>query len=216
MCFSATASFLAAGITGAIGIMAIARTKEPRELPLAAMPIFFAIHQGIEGLLWLHLPISPMDAVSTLLTDMFLYLAGVFWPVYAPMTVLLVEPSPRRRVLIVLCVVAGVGVAGDLLWWILTSPHAAVIRDGHIVYATDPKHAVGLAYLIPTGLVFALSSHRALIALSALILMGSAVAFGFYWEAFVSVWCFFAALASGIILFHFLSAQRSRLQTISP
>jgi hypothetical protein len=40
-------------------------------------------------------------------------------------------------------------------------------------------------------------------ALGAIILIGSVVALAFYWEAFVSVWCFFAAAASGAILFRF-------------
>jgi hypothetical protein len=36
------------------------------------------------------------------------------------------------------------------------------------------------------------------------------VAYVLYWEAFVSVWCFFAAAASAVILWHFeLSRRRS-------
>ena len=53
MCFSATASFLAAGVTGAIEVVAIARTRRASEAPLAAAPLIFAAQQGIEGLLWL-------------------------------------------------------------------------------------------------------------------------------------------------------------------
>lgn len=217
MCFSAPASLLAAGITGVMGIAAIARAKDPRELPLAAMPVFFAIQQGIEGLLWLHLPVAPAAAVSTVLTYMFLIFAGVLWPIYAPTAVVLVEHDQRRRILLGFCVVAGIGVAGDLLWWILSTPHAALIRDGHIVYAPSPEHAHARiwAYLTPTGLALALSSHRTVIALGAVILVGSAVTYAFYWEAFISVCCFFAAAASGIILFHFEAARRQRLQTVT-
>jgi hypothetical protein len=60
MCFSAPASFITAGITGAIGVVALTRINEPRELPLAGTPLLFALQQGIEGLLWLKLPL-PMD-----------------------------------------------------------------------------------------------------------------------------------------------------------
>ena len=42
MCFSAVASFVAAGVTGGIGVVSLARVKEPRELPLAAAPIIFS------------------------------------------------------------------------------------------------------------------------------------------------------------------------------
>ena len=51
MCFSTTASFVTAGVAGAIGIVSLTRANEPRELPLAATPIFFALQQSIEGLL---------------------------------------------------------------------------------------------------------------------------------------------------------------------
>ena len=33
----------------------------------------------------------------------------------------------------------------------------------------------------------------------------------FYWEAFVSIWCFFAAAASVVILCHFEWERRQRL-----
>src|SRR5579863_7518144 len=110
MCFSATASFVAAGVIGGMGIAAVIRAKEPRELPLAVIPILFAVQQGIEGLLWLYLPTAPEDSTSTFLTYAFLLFAEVLWPVYAPMTAWIIEPEPRRRRLMVLCVVIGLGV----------------------------------------------------------------------------------------------------------
>jgi uncharacterized membrane protein len=56
------------------------------------------------------------------------------------------------------------------------------------------------------------SSRRAIIVLGAIILVGSVVAYAFYWEAFMSVWCFFAAAASVVILGHFEWARRRSLQ----
>jgi hypothetical protein len=197
-----------------MGIAAVIRAKEPRELPLAVIPTLFAVQQGIEGLLWLYLPTAPEDSTSTFLTYAFLLFAEVLWPVYAPMTAWIIEPEPRRRRLMALCVVVGLGVAGNLLWSILSIPHSASILDGHIVYAGAPRHldALSVAYLIATRVAPIASSHRTVRALGAIILIGSAVAFAFYWEAFVSVWCFFAAAASGAILFHFEVAHRRRLQ----
>ena len=49
MCFSATASFSAASITGVIGVATLRQVKHPRELLLAAMPLLFAVQQAIEG-----------------------------------------------------------------------------------------------------------------------------------------------------------------------
>ena len=214
MCFSAAASFVTAGVTGAIGISSLSRTNGPRELLLAATPIVFAIQQIVEGLLWLNLPLAPDGLISTGLTFLFLIFAEVFWPVYAPITVFLIEPSESRRRLMLVCLAVGVGVSAYMLWWIVTRPHGAVILDGHIVYVTEDRHSdvFALAYLSATTLPLMLSSQRTVIALGAIILVGSTIAYAFYWEAFVSVWCFFAAAASVVVLCHFEWSRRRRLR----
>jgi hypothetical protein len=198
MCFSAAASFGTAGVTGAIGIVSLTRAREPRELALAATPLFFALQQGLEGLLWLDLPIAPDGSMTTGLTFLFLFLAEVFWPVYAPIGVLLIEPDESRRRVMLLCLAAGMGVGAYLFWSLLTRSHSAAILDDHIVYVTQysQSYAVALAYLAATALPPLLSSRRVVTLLGAIVLVGSIVAYVLYWEAFVSVWCFFAAGAS--------------------
>ena len=215
MCFSATASFITAGVTGVIGVGSLTRVKNRCELPLAATPLFFAMQQSIEGLLWLTLPSAPEGSLSAGLTVLFLFFAEVFWPVYAPMAVLLIEPSDRRRRLMLLCLATGIGVGSYFLWSILTRPLSAAILDCHIVYVTEYgfSNVVIVAYLAATGLPLVLSSQRTVIALGAVILVGSTTAYVFYWEAFISVWCFFAAAASVVILGHFEWSRRQRLRT---
>ena len=215
MCFSAPASFVAAGLTGTIGIVTMTRINEPRQLALAATPLLFAIQQGIEGLLWLNLPLAPDGHLSTALTFSYLFFAEAFWPVFAPISVWLIEPSAHRRLLMVVCLGAGAGVGAYLLWWILGHPHLATIRDYHIVYGTGYRQpdAVGAAYLAATGLPLLLSSQRTVVVLGAIILAGLVVAYALYWEAFISVWCFFAAIASAAILYHFEWSRRSTLRS---
>jgi hypothetical protein len=217
MCFSATASFVTAGITGTIGIASLARVTQPRQLPLAATPILFALQQTFEGLLWLDLPLAPDGWTATILSLLFLLFAQVFWPVYAPCAVLLIEPNVRRRHLMWLCFAAGVCVGTWLLWSILSGSHGAVVLACHVVYVTGQRQPaeLGLAYMVATCLSPLLSSHRTVAILGAVVAIGSVVAWLFYAEAFVSVWCFFAATASVIILGHFERARRRRL-TASP
>jgi len=57
-----------------------------------------------------------------------------------------------------------------------------------------------------------LSSQRNVVVLGAIVVAGLIVAYAFYWEAFVSVWCFFAAAASAAIPCHFEWSRRSRRQ----
>jgi hypothetical protein len=51
--------------------------------------------------------------------------------------------------------------------------------------------------------------------LGLVVAIGSVVAWLFYAEAFVSVWCFFAATASVVILGHFEHLRRRRA-AVSP
>jgi len=217
MCFSATANFVTAGVTGIVGIVSLSRANERWEWPLAAAPLLFALQQSIEGLLWLTIPLAPDGSISAGLTLLFLFFAEAFWPVYAPIAVLLIEPNDRRRRLMFVCLAVGAGVSAYLLQGILSRSHGAAILDGHIVYLTEYRHsnAIGLAYLAAAGFPFLLSSQRTVVALGAIVLVGSTVAYVFYWEAFVSVWCFFAAAASTAVLCHFELSRRQRLKLAS-
>jgi len=156
MCFSATASFVTAGLTGVIGIVSVSRTTEPRDLPLAATPLLFAAQQCVEGLLWLNLPVAPDEAGAPGLTLLFSVFAQVFWPIWAPLAVLLIEPDQQRRRIMEICFAAGIGVGAWCLWSLLSYPHIAVILDDHVVYETGPRHspALAVAYLAATKELF--------------------------------------------------------------
>ena len=205
MCFSATASFVTVGTTTAVAIACLTKVRQWRELPLASLPLIFAGQQAVEGCLWLTLPVDPDGPVASLLTLLFLLYAKVFWPAIAPMTVLLVEPERRRRQLMAICAAVGASVAGYFLWSIYVQPHGAIIRGGHIVYTGEAPSsmAIGVLYLVATAVAPLLSSHRAVVLLGAIVLGGSIFAYFMYWEAFASVWCFFAAAGSVVILVHF-------------
>lgn len=214
MCFSATASFVTAAVTGGIGIAALTRLRDPREILLAATPLLFAAQQMIEGLLWLDLSAAHDTTTAGTLSWVFLLIAEVFWPVYAPLAVWLVEPERRRRWAMLACLAAGVAAGTYLRWWVLTRPHDAVLLDGHIVYVTAYRNSMAIAgsYFAATVLPLWLSSHRRLAVLGLVIFAGYITSYLFYWQAFVSVWCFFAAGASVLILWHLRQPRRARLQ----
>jgi len=210
MCFSAPASFLAAAVAGGAGAAAVTRIRTRSEIPLAAMPLVFAMQQTIEGFLWLTLPVAPDAPISSILTETFLLLALVFWPIYAPLSALAVEADAKRRRWITVCLAGGIAVAAYFLGSLGTEPRTATIDGAHIVYSADPAlpGVIRVLYPIATCFSLMLSSHRSIRLLGAVIFLGSVVAYWVYWNAFASVWCFFAAAASGLILFHFESARR--------
>lgn len=212
MCFSAAASFATAAATVIVGFAALHRAGAWRAWPLAAMPLIFAVQQALEGTLWLSLAGTSDGLLSGRLVAAFLFFATVLWPIYAPLSVWLIEADERRRRFMLAAVALGAGVSTHMAWALLTHPTTAVLHDNHIAYHPiyTPSLALGLAYLAATGAPLALSSYRAVALLGAVVLVGSAVAFLFYWESFVSVWCFFAAAASVVILGHFERARRLR------
>lgn len=212
MCFSATASFATVAITGIAGAAAVMRAGRREDLVLAATPLFFAAQQAIEGMLWLTLPVSAEGPVSARLTLAFLLFAKVFWPVYAPLAALFVEPEVVRRRMMAGCLAAGIVAAGYCLWSLAGHAYGARIVEGHIVYSGEPPvpFAVSLAYLVATGGAPAFSSHPAVKLFAAIVITGMLVSYFFYWEAFSSVWCFFAAAASAVIVFHFERARQMR------
>ena len=211
VCFSPVASFSTAAVTGAIGVVCLLRTTKARELPLAATPLVFGVQQAIEGALWLVLPTAPHGPAADALTLAFLVFALVFWPVYAPAACLWLEPKhPRRRVLLA-CLVIGMAVAAYLGWRAMAGPRDAIIAGRCIVYRMPGGHPLwlGAAYMTATTLPLIASSRRILHLLGAVTLVGSLVAYVFYWQAFLSVWCYFAAAGSTVILAHFEWARRT-------
>jgi hypothetical protein len=205
MCFSAEASFVSAAITGMIGLATIAQPRTLREVPIAAIPLLFSAQQAVEGTLWLTLPGAGEGLLSSLLTHVYLSFALAFWPVFAPLTAWLIEPQSDRRWAMAVCALVGVGVALYFVASVLMLPHTARIDGGHIVYtvgATAP-FSVGGLYLFATGIALALSSYRPVALMGAIVFLGSVASYVFYHHAFVSVWCFFAAASSVLLLVHF-------------
>ena len=93
MCFSATANFVGSGLLGAVGVVTLTKVKHRRELLFAALPTLFAIHQFIEGFVWLGLDgiLSPVVA-HDMGAAFMLYAQGLL-PFLLPLSVLLFEPS---------------------------------------------------------------------------------------------------------------------------
>ena len=204
MCFSATASFTAAAVVGSIGAVTLWKAVGRRDralLPIAAFPALFAIQQGVEGLLWLDLARSAPSACRPFLVHGFIGYAEVFWPTFAPLAALLIEPERLRRRLILVCLAIGVALSTYLLLKMAGNPYAASVGDGHIAYrngATYPRR-IEVPYVVATTLSLLLSSHRMVQIMATIILAGFAVAYVSFHASYISVWCFFAAAASVVV-----------------
>jgi hypothetical protein len=204
MCFSATASFSAAAVVGGIGVACLwqaAGRRDRRMLPFALLPVLFAAQQAVEGLLWLDLARPEAGPLRPVLVHAFLIYAEVFWPIYAPLTAFLIEPVVWRRRSILLCLAIGVVLAAYLLAMMIARPYAAAIADGHIAYRNYHQYPawIEVPYVAATTISLLLSSRRAVQLLAIVILAGFAVAFATFHDVYISVWCFFAGVASILV-----------------
>jgi hypothetical protein len=208
MCFSAEASLTAGMLLIGIGAASVVQAPDRRSLPFAAIPLLFGFQQIAEGGVWLSLA-APDEALQGCFATGYSLLALVLWPVFVPIAVYLIEPAGRRRDLIAACAVIGILLAAVLLGGMITLPVGAAIQGAHIHYSSqhfDMLFNAGLfvpaacAYVAATCLSLLLSGDRWINAIGATMAAAFAVSYLFYENWLVSVWCFFAAILSVLIL----------------
>ena len=210
MCFSATASFTAGTALIAVGAVTLHRSEGRNELPLAAVPLLFGLQQVSEGLLWVSLNngLAGLQSWSTYIFSLF---SHVLWPIFVPFAILLVEDVRWRRKAISVFLVLGLGVGLYLLYFLVRFPVTAHVHERSISYVSPHFYiAVVLAiYLLATCITGLFSSHKCIKIFGVLAFVLAIAAAVVSITTFVSVWCFFAAVLSLLILIHFLGPMQA-------
>jgi hypothetical protein len=205
MCFSATANFVGSTALGAVGVLTLTKVKHRRELLFAALPILFAVHQLIEGFVWLGLDgiLSPVVA-HNMGAAFMLYAQGLL-PFLLPLGVLLFEPDGKSRRRMLPFVVLGGTTALYILWALTAYPLQVYVNENSIVYINQATNnpTVALLYVIATCGSLFFSKVRAMVLFGAANLVILLVVLAFKSYAFTSLWCAYAAIASVIILAYF-------------
>lgn len=212
MCFSATASFTAGVALLGIGAVAAVRARRPAELPFALIPGLFGVQQLIEGGLWLTFTHNAPLA-NIVLTHAYSFFSHVLWPIYVPIAVLLLEPEEWRRKLLMAIAAAGAAVGLYLLYFLVTEPVVSEVVGSHISYQSPHFYtaAVMTLYVLATCVSSLVSSCGTIRWFGAVTFVALLAAYGFYAYWFISVWCFFAAVLSVIVLVHFRRREPRRL-----
>jgi hypothetical protein len=208
MCFSAPVSFGAAALLGVTGLASLTQVRKVTDLPLASVPLLFAAQQGIEGALWLTVPDGR--AHSALLANLFAAIALIVWPLLIPASIALVERDMARRLIMLMLLPASIGVAVYSAGTTLAHPYLAWPVGHTLTYVDNHPYSPSMMaiYLLCTCVPPLLSSSRALRLFGLIVTIGLAVAMFAFFESFVSVWCFFAALASLTVLAFFRARTR--------
>jgi hypothetical protein len=212
MCFSATANFVGSGVLGAVGVVTLSKVKHKRELLFAALPVLFAIHQFIEGFVWLGLDkiLSPMVA-HDMGAAFMLYAQGLL-PFLLPLSVYLFEPDKKSRARMLPFVALGLGTTLYILWALTAYPLQLYIRANSIVYINQATNntAVAVIYVIATCGSLFFSKIKMMVVFGAANLAILLVVMAFKRYAFTSLWCAYAAIASVIILAYFWKSIEER------
>lgn len=205
MCFSATASFTAGAALLVAGVVTTRFVRQPREMPYALIPVLFGIQQLIEGSLWLTFP-DKAPLLNTVLTYAFSIFSHVLWPIYIPIAVYFLEAVAWRRKALLVTAAGGAMVGLYLLHYLIRLPIVATAADGHIDYVSPHFYTqiVMALYVLGTCLSPLLSSHRWVRWFGAAAILSFIAAGAFYLTWFISVWCFFAAIMSVMVVMFFL------------
>ena len=212
MCFSATANFVGSGVLGAVGVVTLTKVRHRRELLFAALPTLFAVHQFIEGFVWLGLDGILSPAVTHDMGAAFMLYAQGLLPFLLPLSVLLFEADAKSRRRMLPFLVLGGGTALYILWALTAFPLQLYVRANSIVYINQATNntAVALLYVIATcgSLFFSKIKMMVMFGTANLAILLVVMAFKRY--AFTSLWCAYAAIASVIILVYFWKSMEER------
>ena len=212
MCFSAAANFVGSGALATVGVVTLTRVKHRRELLFASLPTLFAIHQFIEGFVWLGLDGILSSKVTHNMGAAFMLYAQGFLPFLLPLSVLLYEPDEKSRRRMLPFLVLGGLTAVYMLWALISYPLQIFVKGNSIVYINQGTNNTFIAvlYVIATcgSLFFSKVRDMVIFGLANLAILLVVMAVKRY--AFTSLWCAYAAIASVIILVLFWKSSGER------
>jgi hypothetical protein len=211
MCFSAEADFIGGAVVGTIGIATLREARDKRQLPLAALPIAFALHQVVEGVVWLDREGQVSRSTGQAAIYTYLVYAWALLPLLVPLSVLLVEPLRSRRRWMLGTMAIGAIVGGSLIGALMHEQVTARISGHTIVYGGAGAHGdlLTVLYVIATCGAFLLSSHHRIAVFGVLNLLAVLTLAWLKAEALTSVWCAWGAVASVMIYLHFSADRRA-------
>ena len=211
MCFSASASFVASALLIPTGIYCLtgAMTNDKADLLISTWPLFFGIQQAFEGLLWLGIASQELSLVN-IASLCFLVFSHFFWLFWVPFSAFSLETKKSLRIVLMIFTILGF-FYGAVLYFPLLLDNSWVritVVNSSIYYATKfifndlvPKNFSFVTYAIIILVPLLISSNQRVNFLGSLISLSVIITYIMFSHAFISVWCFFAAVVSLYLLY---------------
>jgi hypothetical protein len=218
MCFSATASFSAsvALVPVAFYCLKYASRLQKAYWLFALIPLFFAIQQFFEGLVWLAFETGD-GARAHLMALGFVFFSHLLWLIWIPLSCYAVESNALKRKFYLFLTALGT-VHGLLLYvplW-LHQEWLTVKIVGHSIHyqatllhdAFIPLLGMQILYALLVLVPLLTAGDRHIRLFGVFIVVSLALTSLYFNYALISVWCFFAAVLSIYILFMLLHKTR--------
>ncbi len=203
MCFSASASFTAGAVLTVAGVATTKEVHKPSQRLFASIPFLFAIQQFAEGFVWIAFTQPDTFISLQISTYAFLLFSDIVWPIMIPLSISLMEENRKRKTILRIVVALGALLALYYSCCLLIFPVNPQLVDCHINYdGTFPKMfeiPAFLIYVTVTIVPLFVSSINRIRWLGVCMFLACVVSVVFYIQVVTSVWCFFAAILSGMI-----------------
>ena len=209
MCFSIEADLIAGVVLLPVGVAALREVRHVREVPFAALPLLFSLHQFVEVFVWLGNDGAVSAAVQSGATLAYVLFALPVLPALIPLAVLLLEPR-GARMRVAPFVLLGLVVSTYLAYAVIDGPIDVDVRAHAIVYGVNLTHGVAWAILYVVAVVgpSVLSGYPSIVAFGVLNMVGLSAVAILYVSAFASLWCILAACSSLLVLVHMRRRRR--------
>lgn len=219
MCFSAEASFAAGTILLGIGVASMSKADSVPQKVLACIPLLFSIQQFDEGILWMTFSNPAYMHWQQISIYIFLLFAQVIWPTFVPLSILLIEKDPVRKKILRATLGTGILVSVYLLYCLISYDVTAAVSGHHIRYDLAFPYAQkwysGIPYFIATVVSPLVSGNKKMRMIGMVIVVSYVIARFFYAEYLISIWCYFAAIISVIVLMVILELRKDSRQALS-
>jgi len=197
-------------VIGAIGIYAVRHVRQRREfVAVAWIPLLLGAHQFIEALVWLWLQGHVPRGIGQVALWAYLLIAFVVLPVFIPLAVIALEPTRRRKGMMVPFALIGTVVGAILLAAKVRGPIGVRLASYHLSYSIRvPDGFLIIAlYVVAVCGPLLMSGYRNVVIFGAVNLVAVIVIAKLTISGFASVWCGWAAVSSAAIALHCRNAE---------